>query len=42
MVQTIKEVRSMEDIPTNELNNLLSHFTMKIRKHNGAECIVYC
>ena len=34
---SVGERRNLEDIPSKDLNNLLGHFAMKIRKQNGEE-----
>lgn len=35
--ESVKETRAIEEIPREELDNLLSHFFMKARKLNGEE-----
>ena len=35
--QSVKETRSLEDIPPEELDNVSSHFFIKVRKINGED-----
>ena len=35
--KTVNETRTIDKIPPTELNNLLTHFVVKIRKQNGEE-----
>ena len=37
LAKTVNETRTIEKIPRTELNNLLTHFVVKIRKQNGEE-----
>ena len=35
--QSVKEAKSFEDVPPGELDNVQSHFFIKVRKINGEE-----
>ena len=35
--QSVKETKSFEDIPPEELDNVLSHYFIKVRRINGEE-----